>query len=107
MNQNVLTNVNPIYQFQISAHGSNYWIQNVSTGSYIGGTTTLYAITQANSSYLPWTLSFSGGAVHLKNNRKGYDLNFSNGVFNLGSSNSNIRLWKAVALETTYYATNP
>ena len=104
LNQNVLMDVNPAYQFTVFTHNDVYWIQNVSTGSYLGGTTVLYATTQTYSSFLPWTLSFNGGAAHLKNHYKGNDLSYSSG-FMLGSSNSNICLWKEASVGTTYYAT--
>ncbi|MBR6414306.1 MAG: InlB B-repeat-containing protein [Oscillospiraceae bacterium] len=109
LNQNMLTNVNPLYQFTVTAHGSSYWIQNASTGSYIGGTTVLYAVTQRYSSYLNWTFSFRNGAPLLCNTHKGNYLNFNTGnggyFCETSGTNTNIRLWKQVPVGTTYYTT--
>jgi hypothetical protein len=109
LNQNMLTNVNPLYQFTVTAHGSSYWIQNASTGSYIGGTTTLYAITDRYTNFLSWTLAMSNGAAQMKNTYKGNYLNFNTGnggyFCETSGTNTNIRLWKQVPVGTTYYTT--
>ena len=107
LNQNLLTNVAEAYQFHIFPNGSNYYIQNVGFGSYIGGTTTLFALTSSNGSFLPWTLTMSNGAAQMKNVYKGNYLNYNtSGFFNLTSSaGGSIFLWKEAPLGTTYYST--
>ena len=108
LNQNVLTNVSTAYQFTASAHGSYYWFQNVSTGSYLGGTTALYACTERYASFLDWSLSFQNGAPVLYNTYKSSCLNFNTGnggYFCLTSgANTNIFLWKEMPIGTTYYS---
>ena len=107
LNQDMLTNVSSVYQFHIFPYGSNYRIQNLGTGSYIGGTTTLYAITERHTNFLSWTLAMSNGAAQMKNTYKGNYLNYNTaGYFNESSSvNSTIRLWKEAPIGTTYYST--
>ena len=107
LNQDMLTNVSSVYQFHIFPYGSSYRIQNLGTGSYIGGTTTLYAITDRYTNFLSWTLAMSNGAAQMKNTYKGNYLNYNTaGYFNESSSvNSTILLWKEAPIGTTYYST--
>ena len=109
LNQNVLTNVSTAYQFTVSAHDSYYWFQNVSTGSYLGGTTVLYACTERYACFLNWTLSFQNGAPLLCNSYKNSYLRFTSGNGGyfclISNTNTNISLWKQVSTGGTYYTT--
>ena len=107
LNGNLLTNVNPVYQFSFTAHGSSYWIQNVSTGSYVGASgAALYAVTQRSTSVLNWSVSFQNGAPQLCNLKDGYALSFNGSYFQMSSGTStNICLWKEMPIGTTYYTT--
>ena len=107
LNGNLLTNVNPVYQFSFTAHGSSYWIQNVSTGSYVGASgAALYAVTQRSTSMLNWAPSFQNGTPQLRNLSRNYYLSFNGAYFQTTSGTStNICLWKEMPSGTTYYTT--
>ena len=107
LNQNLLTNVDPVYQFTFTAHGESYWIQNVSLASYVGATNAaLYAVTERSANFLNWSISFHNGMPQLCNLYKGCILTFGDGLFRMSSAaNTAVCLWKEVPAEVTYYTT--
>ena len=116
LSNNVLTNVANNYVFTLAAHGSYYSVQNVSTGTYLGLTSSAYlgAYTTYTSTYCDWTPGVGTNASSMKSAKSGsYPyLSFTTGskYFWSGSSvNTSVRLWKQTSggSSTTYYTTSP
>ena len=108
LNGDLLTNVASVYQFSFTAHGSAYWMQNVSLGSYVGSTSAaLYALTERSTGILDWSLSFQNDAPQLCNRSKKYAITFNGSFFQMASgASTSIALWKEAPVGTTYYSTD-
>ena len=111
-----LTGVANDYVFTLEAQGSYYSLKSVSTGAYIGMTSSSYlaGYTSYNSAYCNWTPAVNTShAAQLKNAANGsypyLSYSTSNSYFWSGSSgNANVlRLWKEAGGTTVYYATDP
>ena len=114
LSNNQLSNVSNAYVFTLAAHGSYYSVQNVSTGTYLGLTSSAYlgAYTTYTSTYCDWTPGVGTNASSMKSAKSGsYPyLSFTTGskYFWSGSSvNTSVRLWKQAGSSTTYYTTSP
>ncbi|MBR6119177.1 MAG: InlB B-repeat-containing protein, partial [Oscillospiraceae bacterium] len=118
---NKLSNVANSYLFTLAPSGNYYSVKSVSTGSYLGETTSYYlgAYSNLNTSYCLWTpgyYSSNASTLYNANSSTSYPLlsfHTTNNYFWSGSTNNqgtnaqNVRLWKEALGTTTYYWTDP
>ena len=117
LTDNVLYNVADSYVFTLSAQGSCYSIQNVSTGSYYGlnSSSYMYAYSDYKADHCDWTPAINNDhVVQLKNAANGSypylgfrnDSSSSRYFWSVTSSNADaLYLWKEVKENTVYYST--
>ena len=107
-----LSNVAEDYIFTMAPHGGYYSVQSVSTGTYLGVTSSSYfaGYNDYASGLCDWTPGTGNNASSMKNANNGsypYLSFTTNGpkFWTSSSVNTSIRLWKEIRNGTTYYTT--
>ena len=109
----VLTNVAEDYVFTFAPQGGYYTLQSVSTGVYVGETSSYYlgGYTTYNANYCRWTPGTGANAsgMTISNSNSSYkylSFNTSSNYFWAGSSlNTSVRFWKENASQDIHYTT--
>ena len=110
-----IRNANDAYVFTIAATGSEYTIQNASTGTYLGSYNSyLYSRSTYSSSYCNWGVEYDLYNICMKVSNSAssnypYLVKGSNSYFVINSTytTNKTQFWKETAESTTYYTTSP
>ena len=112
LEEDTLHNVADAYLFTMAPHGSNYSLQNVATGVYLGvaSDSSLAGYNAYASGSCDWTPGPGSSASSMKNAQNGkYPyIEFNGSYFWTNVSvDTSIRFWKESSGYITYYSTSP
>jgi hypothetical protein len=108
----VLSDVEDDYVFTLEAEDSYYTIQSVSTGTYLGiSSSYLRGYQDYNSAYCRWTPGINNDHAVRMENAAGGSYKYlgisTNGYFWAATNGDVLRLWKETDGSTVYYTTSP